>query len=221
MPELVVSQGCRIILLFPCSACFCRREQSTCSSKKNHHQAPSLDCLFVSMSTTLVLNGEQDLSMFGSASSSCPARDPSYTIEGFRFLGEVKGLIAKSSNGSSEILRETVTSGQLLHAHLEQYLYRKLDFLAKHTNFKFVRCPYTYTQHRGWRQVPNMTAGVIFRCRIRELRTLVLLVLTSFISSTFLPTGPPDPVRATAFLDGLRGVVAFVVYCHHVSQWFW
>lgn len=52
------------------------------------------------------------------------------------------------------------------------------------------------------------------------ISSLLLFFLPSFVSSYFRPnssTARTKPLHETAYLDGLRGVAAFVVYLHHTQ----
>ena len=54
----------------------------------------------------------------------------------------------------------------------------------------------------------------------RAVKTVVDYVRPTFITKLFKKAGPRnEPLRRTAYLDGLRGFAAFLVYWHHHQLW--
>ncbi|PVI02019.1 acyltransferas-like protein [Periconia macrospinosa] len=58
-----------------------------------------------------------------------------------------------------------------------------------------------------------------WRPSLRPSRWSLDLVRPEFVTSLRRPSNPNKPVRRTAWLDGLRGFAAFLVYLHHNHLW--
>lgn len=77
-------------------------------------------------------------------------------------------------------------------------------------------------EHFREKQLPRWARDPLQQVSSRTLpgwRSVALFLLPSFVSSYFRPntTARPKPLHDTAYLDGLRGVAAFIVYLHHTQ----
>lgn len=78
-------------------------------------------------------------------------------------------------------------------------------------------------EYFGEKQLPRWTLEPFQQISSRNLpnwTSIGFTLLPSFVSSYFRPnpTSRPKRLHDTAYLDGLRGVAAFVVYLHHTHM---